>query len=59
MAFLLARPTPRNVNHDNDRFSMFNKERDIPRSNDELIHRCGFLEPGLSCDACVPILDGD
>jgi hypothetical protein len=30
MAFLLAKPTPRNVNHDNDRFSMFNKKRDIP-----------------------------
>jgi hypothetical protein len=27
MAFLLAKPTPRNVN---DRFSMFNKKRDIP-----------------------------
>jgi hypothetical protein len=31
MAFLLAKPTPHNVNHDNDRFSMFNKKRDIPR----------------------------
>ena len=30
MAFLLAKLTPRNVNHDNDRFSMFNKKRDIP-----------------------------
>jgi hypothetical protein len=30
MAFLLAKPTPRNVNDNNDRFSMFNKERDIP-----------------------------
>jgi hypothetical protein len=30
MAFLLAKPTPHNVNHDNDRFSMFNKKRDIP-----------------------------
>jgi hypothetical protein len=30
MAFLLAKPTPLNVNHDNDRFSMFNKKRDIP-----------------------------
>jgi hypothetical protein len=29
MAFLLAKPTPDNVNHDNDRFSMFNKKRDI------------------------------
>ena len=29
MAFLLAKPTPHNVNHDNDRFSMFNKKRDI------------------------------
>jgi hypothetical protein len=31
MAFLLAKPTPLNVNHDNDRFSMFNKKRDIPQ----------------------------
>jgi hypothetical protein len=31
MAFLLAKPTPHNVNHDNDRFSMFNKKRDIPQ----------------------------
>jgi hypothetical protein len=31
MAFLLAKPTPHNVNHDNDRFSMFNKKRDITR----------------------------
>ena len=30
MAFLLAKLTPHNVNHDNDRFSMFNKKRDIP-----------------------------
>ena len=30
MAFLLAKPTPLNVNHGNDRFSMFNKKRDIP-----------------------------
>jgi len=29
MAFLLAKPTPLNVNHGNDRFSMFNKKRDI------------------------------
>jgi hypothetical protein len=29
MAFLLAKPTPHNVDHDNDRFSMFNKKRDI------------------------------
>jgi len=29
MAFLLAKPTPLNVNHDNGRFSMFNKKRDI------------------------------
>jgi hypothetical protein len=29
MAFLLAKPTPHNVNHHNDRFSMFNKKRDI------------------------------
>jgi hypothetical protein len=29
MAFLLAKPTPLNVNHDNDRFSMFNKKLDI------------------------------
>ena len=29
MAFLLAKLTPHNVNHDNDRFSMFNKKRDI------------------------------
>jgi hypothetical protein len=26
---LIAKPTPHNVNHDNDRFSMFNKKRDI------------------------------
>ena len=32
MAFMLAKPTPHNVNHDNDRFSMFNKKRDIPPS---------------------------
>ena len=25
-----CKPTPLNVNHDNDRFSMFNKKRDIP-----------------------------
>jgi len=31
MAFLLAKPTPLNVNHDNGRFSMFNKKRDIAR----------------------------
>ena len=31
MAFLLAKPTPLNVNHHNDRFSMFNKKRDIAR----------------------------
>ena len=29
MAFLLAKPTPLNVNHGNDRFSTFNKKRDI------------------------------
>jgi hypothetical protein len=29
VAFLIAKPTPHNVNHDNDRFSMFNKKRDI------------------------------
>jgi hypothetical protein len=29
MAFLLAKPRPLNVNHGNDRFSMFNKKRDI------------------------------
>ena len=34
MAFLLAKPTPHNVNHDNDRFSMFNKEWDIPTHRD-------------------------
>jgi hypothetical protein len=27
---LLAKPPPRNVNHGNDRFAMFNKDRDIP-----------------------------
>ena len=27
---MLAKPKPHNVNHGNDRFSMFNKERDIP-----------------------------
>jgi len=32
MAFLRAKPTPRNVNHDNERFSMFYKKRDIPAS---------------------------
>jgi hypothetical protein len=30
MAFLLAKPRPLDVNHDNDRFSMFNKKLDIP-----------------------------
>jgi hypothetical protein len=29
---LLAKPTPHNVNHGNDRFSMFNKKRDICRA---------------------------
>jgi hypothetical protein len=33
MAFLFAKPTPHNVNHDNDRFSMFNKKRDITRQH--------------------------
>jgi hypothetical protein len=32
MTLLLAKSTPHNVNHDNDRFSMFNKKRDIARS---------------------------
>jgi hypothetical protein len=31
MAFLLAKPTPHNVNHDNGRFSMFNKSGTSPR----------------------------
>jgi hypothetical protein len=31
-AFLLAKPTPHNVNLGNDRFAMFNKKRDIPES---------------------------
>jgi hypothetical protein len=26
---LITKPTPRNVNLDNDRFAMFNKERNI------------------------------
>jgi hypothetical protein len=30
MAFLLAKPTPHNVNHDNDRFSMFKKNGTSP-----------------------------
>ena len=30
MAFLLAKPTPRNLKLGTDRFSMFNKRRDIP-----------------------------
>jgi hypothetical protein len=30
MAFLLAKPTPRNMKLCSDRFSMFNKRRDIP-----------------------------
>ena len=38
IAFLLAKPTPRNVNQGNDRFAMFNKERDIPLEN--LIRDC-------------------
>jgi hypothetical protein len=42
MAFLLAKPTPRNVNHDNDRFSMFNKERDIPH----ISRVCGPVDHG-------------
>jgi len=29
MTLLLAKPTPHNVDNDNDRFSMFNKKRDI------------------------------
>jgi hypothetical protein len=32
VAFLLAKPTPLNVNYLNDRFSMFNKKRDIALS---------------------------
>jgi hypothetical protein len=31
-ASLLAKPTPLNINHSSDRFSMFNKERDITRA---------------------------
>src|ERR1700751_3806737 len=38
MAFLLAKPTPHNVNHDNDRFSMFNKKRDIPLLSGERVN---------------------
>ena len=30
-ASLFAKPTPLNINLGSDRFSMFNKERDIPR----------------------------
>ena len=47
MAFLLAKPTPHNVNHDNDRFSMFNKKRDIPgqqRFRDSEAKRLGGFE---------------
>ena len=29
---MLAKPTPRNVNLGNDRFAMFNKERDTPEA---------------------------
>jgi len=32
-ASLFAKPTPLNINLGSDRFSMFNKERDIPRDN--------------------------
>jgi hypothetical protein len=41
MAFLLAKPTPLNVNHDNDRFSMFNKQRDITVAEAALAHAIG------------------
>jgi hypothetical protein len=41
MAFLLAKPTPHNVNHDNDRFSMFNKKRDITGSTLTLYFTAG------------------
>jgi hypothetical protein len=30
MASLLAKPSPLNINLGSDRFSMFNKKRDIP-----------------------------
>ena len=40
MAFLLAKPTPHNVNHDNDRFSMFNKKRDILYKAGVSAYRC-------------------
>jgi hypothetical protein len=46
MPFLLAKPTPHNVNHDNDRFSMFNKKRDIP--SQQCIIEVGIL--GSKCD---------
>jgi len=36
---LLAKPTSRNVNLDSDRFAMFNKERDIPHDNHEMMQR--------------------
>ena len=42
MAFLIAKPTPHNVNHDNDRFSMFNKKRDIT----EGLYRVRMLSKG-------------
>ena len=41
MAFLLAKPTPLNVNHGNDRFSMFNKKRDIAEGSHEVFCTVG------------------
>jgi hypothetical protein len=54
MAFLFAKPTPRNVNHDNDRFSMFNKERDIPR----VLVGCAFAigQGWVGCRGCYRIM---
>jgi hypothetical protein len=50
MAFLLAKPTPHNVNYDNDRFSMFNKKRDIPAA----VTTIGYARSRSSWSACNP-----
>ena len=50
MPFLLAKPTPRNMKFGSDRFSMFNKQRDIPRSTDAAVKvelRMGAVAWGL------------
>jgi hypothetical protein len=49
MAFLLAKPTPRNVNHDNDRLSISTKSGTSPRIA-ALTHSPGS-SPALACAA--------